>query len=250
MKRLILFVSLSAVIVFASTVFAEEKGSYVSYKKCGGCHISQRDSWLDTTHAKAFDSLKPKVKANEKKKAKLDPNKDYTNDKDCIGCHTTGYGEKGGYKPDMPEKKAKFLQSVGCEMCHGAGSLYRKKHKEAGASFKKTKQPTPRKELADTGQISNYEEACAGCHLNYKGSPWKGAKEPYTPFTPSVDPKYKLDFEKAVKETGKGKGKGKGKAIHEHFKLRDVFKGEPVSKIRAELQKTAKEPKAGEEEEE
>ncbi len=248
MKRLILFVSLSAVIVFASTVFAEEKGSYVSYKKCGGCHISQRDSWLDTTHAKAFDSLKPKVKANEKKKAKLDPNKDYTNDKDCIGCHTTGYGEKGGYKPDMPEKKAKFLQSVGCEMCHGAGSLYRKKHKEAGASFKKTKQPTPRKELADTGQISNYEEACAGCHLNYKGSPWKGAKEPYTPFTPSVDPKYKLDFEKAVKETGKGKGKGK--AIHEHFKLRDVFKGEPVSKIRAELQKTAKEPKAGEEEEE
>ena len=215
-----------------------------------GCHISQRDSWLDTTHAKAFDSLKPKVKANEKKKAKLDPNKDYTNDKDCIGCHTTGYGEKGGYKPDMPEKKAKFLQSVGCEMCHGAGSLYRKKHKEAGASFKKTKQPTPRKELADTGQISNYEEACAGCHLNYKGSPWKGAKEPYTPFTPSVDPKYKLDFEKAVKETGKGKGKGKGKAIHEHFKLRDVFKGEPVSKIRAELQKTAKEPKAGEEEEE
>ena len=213
-----------------------------------GCHISQRDSWLDTTHAKAFDSLKPKVKANEKKKAKLDPNKDYTNDKDCIGCHTTGYGEKGGYKPDMPEKKAKFLQSVGCEMCHGAGSLYRKKHKEAGASFKKTKQPTPRKELADTGQISNYEEACAGCHLNYKGSPWKGAKEPYTPFTPSVDPKYKLDFEKAVKETGKGKGKGK--AIHEHFKLRDVFKGEPVSKIRAELQKTAKEPKAGEEEEE
>lgn len=248
MKRLIMLISVSAAIVFASTVFAEEKGSYVSYKKCGGCHISQRDSWLDTTHAKAFDSLKPKVKAKEKKKAKLDPNKDYTNDKDCIGCHTTGYGEKGGYKADMPEKKAKFLQSVGCEMCHGAGSLYRKKHKEAGASFKKTKQPTPRKELADTGQIFNYEEVCAGCHLNYKGSPWKGAKEPYTPFTPSVDPKYKLDFEKVVKETGKAKGKAK--AIHDHFKLREVFKGEPMPKIRAELQKTAKEPKAGEEKEE
>lgn len=244
MKRVILLGFIAAAIVFALTVFAEEKGSYVSYKKCGGCHISQRDSWLDTSHAKAMDSLKPKVKANEKKKAKLDPNKDYTSDKDCIGCHTTGYGEKGGYKADMPEKKAQFLQGVGCEMCHGAGSLFRKKHKEAGANFKKTKQPTARKELADAGQIFNYEEACAACHLNYKGSSWKGAKEPYTPFTPSVDPKYKLDFEKAVKETGKAK------AIHAHFKLREVFKGEPVPKIRAEIQKSAKEPKAGEEEEE
>lgn len=246
MKRLILVVSVSSAIVFTPAAFAEEKGSYVGYKKCGGCHISQRDSWLDTSHAKAMDSLKPKAKANEKKKAKLDPNKDYTKDKDCIGCHTTGYGEKGGYKADMPEKKAQFLQGVSCEMCHGAGSLFRKKHKEAGAKHKKTKEATPRKELADAGQIFDYEEACAGCHLNYKGSGWKGAKEPYTPFTPAVDAKYKLDFEKAVKETGKGKAK----AIHEHFKLREVFKGEPVPKIRAEIQKTAKEPKAGEEKEE
>lgn len=246
MKRLFVPVFMAVVILSASAALGEEKASYVSYKRCGGCHISQKDSWLDTSHAKAFESLKPKVKADEKKKAKLDPNKDYTNDKDCIGCHTTGYGDKGGYKPDMPEKKAKFLQAVGCEMCHGAGSLFRKKHKEAGANFRKTKQPTARKELVDAGQVFDYEEACARCHLNYKGSAWKGAKEPYTPFTPAVDAKYKFDFEKAVKEPAKGKAK----ALHEHFKIRDVFKGEPIPKIRAELQKTAKEPKAGEEEEE
>ena len=82
--------------------------------------------------------------------------------------------------------------------------------------------------------------------MNYEGSSWKGAKEPYTPFTPKVDPKYKFDFEKMVKESGKDKDKG----MHEHFKLRGVYDGEPVPKIRAEFQKKAKEPAAGEEEEE
>ena len=110
MKRLILLISVSAAIVFATTVFAEEKGSYVGYKKCGGCHISQRDSWLDTSHAKAMDSLKPKAKANEKKKAKLDPNKDYTNDKDCIGCHTTGYGERADISWTCLRKRLNFCR--------------------------------------------------------------------------------------------------------------------------------------------
>jgi hypothetical protein len=77
--------------------------------------------------------------------------------------------------------------------------------------------------------------------LNYEGSPWKGAKEPYTPFTPKVDAKFKFEFEKAIKEK---------KAMHEHFKLKGAFEGEPVPKIRTEFQKTAKEPAAGEEEDE
>ena len=30
-------------------------------------------------------------------KAKLDPKKDYTKDKDCVGCHVDGFGKEGGY---------------------------------------------------------------------------------------------------------------------------------------------------------
>ncbi|MBI5326716.1 MAG: cytochrome C554 [Deltaproteobacteria bacterium] len=243
MKRLFISIFMVTVLFTASEILAAAKVSYEGYKKCGGCHKSQKDSWLETAHAKAMHALKPKEHADEKKKVKLDPEKDYTQDKDCVGCHTTGFGEKGGYKTGMSEDKAKFLSGVGCEDCHGAGSLYRKEHSAAGKAFKATQKASPRSKLVEAGQSFDYEEACARCHLNYEGSPWKGAKEPYTPFTPKVDAKYKFDFEKAVKKTGKVK------AMHEHFKLRGVFEGEPIPKIRAESQKGAKEAAAGEEDE-
>jgi hypothetical protein len=219
-----------------------------------------------STRFEAFDSLKPKTFVKEKKKAKLDPDKDYRKDKKCIGCHVTGFGKTGGYRTKMGKTKIKYYRSVSCESCHGPGSLYRKAHRKASNKFKKTKKKSPRKTLVKQGEIFDYEEACNGCHMNYEGSGWKGVKEPYTPFTPEmnyegsgwkgvkepytpftpeVDPKYKFDYEKAVREAGKDK------AMHEHFKLKKgVFIGEPVPKIRAEFQKDAKEPAEPDEEEE
>ncbi|MBI5492639.1 MAG: cytochrome c family protein [Deltaproteobacteria bacterium] len=243
MKKTVLAVTF-ALAAFLSTDagLAARKPSYEGYKKCGGCHKSQKDSWLKTSHGDAFDMLKPKEKAKEKKKAKLDPDKDYTSDEKCVGCHTTGYKRLGGYSESVPENKAQYLINVGCEVCHGPGSLYRKEHSKAGNRYKKTNEKTPRQDIVDLGQDYDYEEACNSCHMNYKGSPWKGAKEPYTPFTPEVDPEYKFNFDKAVRETGKGK------AMHEHFKLRNVFEGEPVPKLRDEFQKKAKEPAPAEEE--
>lgn len=234
----------AAVFMAAEPAQAAKKPAFEGYKKCGGCHKSQKDSWLDTKHAKAFDLLKPNVAEKEKKKAKLDPAKDYTSDEKCVGCHVTGYKKQGGYTDTMPETKAKYYVGVGCEDCHGAGSLYRKEHSKAGNAFKKSKEKTPRQDLVDAGQHFDYQDECNRCHMNYKGSAWKDAEEPYTPFTPQVDAKYKFDYDKAVKMSGKGKG------MHEHFKLRGVFEGEPIPKIRAEFQKNAKEPAAGEEEKE
>ncbi len=234
-------VTTAAVFALALPELAAAAEKYEGIKACGGCHKSQKESWQETAHAKAFDSLKPKTKAAEKKKAKLDPEKDYTQDKDCIGCHTIGFGANGGYRAGMSEAAATNLASVGCEDCHGAGAEYRKEHRKAGNAFNKTQKAAPRKKLVSLGQRLDYESACAKCHLNYEGSPWKEAKAPYTPFTPKVDAKYKFDFDKAVRNK---------KALHEHFKLKGVFEGEPVPKIRAEFQKTAKEPVAGEEDKE
>ena len=243
MRRALILAGLSAALFFSvQAVEAAKKPAYEGYKKCGGCHKSQKDSWLATEHAEAFHALKPGEHREEKKKAKLDPDKDYTKDEKCVGCHVTGYKKTGGYREGLSESKAKHLGDVGCEECHGPGSLYRKAHSKAGNKYKKSKETSPRKDLAEAGQIFDYEEACNGCHMNYKGSPWKGAREPYTPFTPEVDPKYRFNYGKAVKETGKGK------AMHEHFKLRGVFEGEPVPKIRDEFQKKAKEPAEPEEE--
>lgn len=228
--------------LLGSEVDAAKKPKYLGYKKGCGCHKSQKDSWLETKHAHAFDSLKPNSHVKDKKKAGLDPKKDYTKDKKCLPCHTTGFGKPGGYRTGLSKTKAKYLKGVGCEECHGPGSLYRKEHKKAGKKFKKSKKKTPRKKLVKMGQIFDYEEACAKCHLNYKGSPWKKAREPYTPFTPDVDPEFAFEYEKAVKEIGKNKG------MHDHFKLRGVFTGEPVPRFRDEFQKDAKEPVVEEEE--
>lgn len=241
MKRNCLIVLAKLIVFIAAMATAATAADYVGSKPCAGCHKSEGKSWSNTAHAKAFESLKMGVKVEEKKKAGLD-DKDYTKDEKCLHCHTVGYGEKGGYTPTMPEAKAKYFTFVGCEMCHGAGGLYKKEMRKAGFQYKKNKKTTPRQKLIAAGQVDNLEESCNSCHMNFEGSPWKNAKAPYTPFTPKVDAKYKFDFQKAVRNN---------KAMHEHFKLKGIFEGDPIPKTRAEFQKDATEPEApGEEEEE
>lgn len=220
-----------AMFAFFSGVAQADK--FEGRKKCSSCHKSQAKSWQDTAHAKAMDSLKPNVKKDEKLKAKLDPKKDYTKDKDCVGCHVDGFGKKGGYTIAKPKK---MLAGVGCESCHGPGRKYRGDHRKAGQAFEKKGDTSPRKGLADKGQDFHFEESCNACHLNYKGSPWKGAKPPYTPYTPDVDEKYRFDFDKMVKDAG---------AMHEHYKLDGTFVGEPKFKYHDEFQKDAKEGEKG-----
>lgn len=209
---------------------------YQGVKVCAKCHFDQGDAWKTTGHAKALESLKPGVKAAAKSRAKLDPATDYSANKDCIGCHATGYGAPGGYRVDMDADSAKQFAGVGCEACHGAGGSYRSVHGDAGDKLKVSGNTTPRQALVDAGQNFDYEQACARCHLNYPGSPWAGVKAPHTPFTPTLDPKYGLDFRKSVLAGEKNN------PIHVHFKLRGVFKGDPVPAIRAEVQASAREP--------
>jgi hypothetical protein len=227
-----LFCILSTLTLVA-TVPATAAGaaSHVGVKTCTKCHDVHGESWAATAHAKAFESLQSGTKAEVKKKAKLDASKDYTKDKDCLGCHSTGFGQPGGYEIGTAPGGAKALGSVGCESCHGAGGGYRDEHSKAEKKFKKTSEATPRKTLVAAGQNFDYERACATCHLNYEGSPYKHAKRPYTPFTPAVDPKYRFDFNKAMRS----------KALHEHYKLKGVYAGDPVPSMRAEFQKSAKE---------
>lgn len=209
---------------------------YTGFRVCAKCHFDQGDAWRTTGHAKAFDSLKPNVKASAKTKAGLDPVKDYTADQNCVGCHVTGHGEKGGYSPGMDPEDAKVVIGVSCEACHGAGGSYRQKHADAGDKLKASGDTTDRQVLVDARQNFDYEKACARCHLNYPDSKWAGSKPPHTPFTPTVDAKYLFNFEKAVRATGDKN------PIHTHYKLRGVFKGGTVPAIRAELQQNAQEP--------
>lgn len=197
-------------------------------KKCSSCHKSQYTSWKATAHAKAMTALEAGERSEEKRAAGLDPDKDYTEDKQCVGCHTTGFGSEGGYDIDDPTK---YLVGVTCESCHGPGSGYRLLHRKAGERFETAQETTPRAELAESGQDFEFRERCNSCHLNYEGSPWAHAAPPFTPFTPEVDPKYAFDFDKAVRDE---------KSMHTHYKLDGTFTGPPMPAFHEEFQATAK----------
>lgn len=84
--------------------------AYAGEKSCEPCHPDQHRQWKASAHARAFQTLVAKDKAQ-----------DFL----CLACHTTGYGTAslpGGYMKD-----------VQCEACHGAGEG----HPELGRSFPK-----------------------------------------------------------------------------------------------------------------
>jgi len=223
-----LWAAVALVTVAAASIASADDFEYDGLKKCKGCHKSEYKSWRKTRHAKALKTLKPGVKVEAKRKAKLDPDKDYSEDEKCVRCHVTGYGADGGYDIEDP---GIYLVNVGCESCHGPGADYRVIHRKASNRFEKSKKATPRRQLADAGEEFEFVNRCKACHMNYEGSPWPGAKKPYTPFTPDLDPKYAFDFDKKVRDA---------KAMHEHFKLEGVFTGPPKPAFHDEFQRDAK----------
>lgn len=81
------------------------QASYVGVEKCAECHADEKKVWDGSPHAHAYATLQKKfVEYNL----------------ECVGCHVTGYGKAGGSTVAHVEK----LADVGCEVCHGAGSLH------------------------------------------------------------------------------------------------------------------------------
>lgn len=236
MKKIIALASLLLAFIVSSNGMAQQ-AEYLGFRACTKCHDAQGETWRTSAHAKAYESLRPNIKADAKTRAKLDPAKDYTKDQNCIGCHVTGYGMPGGFNPSASPEDTKLVIGVTCESCHGAGGKYRNLHGEASDRLKSQGVMTDRKLLVDAGQNFDMEKSCARCHLNYEGGTSSHpTKPPYTPFTPGIDAKYRFDYMKSVMTSGQKN------PIHSHFKLRGVFKGDPVPAVRAKLQEEASEP--------
>lgn len=155
------------------------KFKYVGSNSCKKCHSAvQHKSWAKTKMGKAFETLKPGAAKEMKEKHHVDPTKDYTQDATCLKCHTTGFGEAGGYVIPDPEdkkavRKAKRLEGVGCESCHGPGSEYNKLFKEILTSKRKYKV----EELYAAGLKKISKETCVTCHN--EESPTLDASAPF-----------------------------------------------------------------------
>ncbi len=106
--------SLIAISLVASPIYAraeERKATYVGSETCQGCHEAQYDSFMaNSKKAESYGSI-------QKMQKKLTP----AEFKDCFKCHTTGYGEPGGF---TSAEETPGLKNPGCEVCHGPGSLH------------------------------------------------------------------------------------------------------------------------------
>lgn len=92
--------------------------TYAGTDKCIACHKTAAAVWTMSAHAHAFVTLMDR-------KADADPK--------CISCHTVGFGDVSGYQREFAAGK---LIDVGCESCHGPGSLHvREKEGDASINF-------------------------------------------------------------------------------------------------------------------
>ncbi len=161
------------------------EGRFVGSKVCAECHREHFESWSKTRMANSFEVLRAGAKSELKKSAGLDPDADYTHDKNCLPCHTTGYGMTGGF---VSVEKTPDLVGVGCESCHGAGGMY-------VDTIMKKKKDFMTKAANDAGLVyPPTEPRCRTCH-NEK--------------SPFVGMEYKFDFKERL-----------GKGVHEHFPLK------------------------------
>ncbi len=113
----------------------EKVNNYVgdSAKKCKMCHKDQVAAWGKWEMAKSFDVLSEKDQAKD----------------ECIRCHVTGFGAKGGWES---VKDTLSLKHVQCEACHGpAGD-----HMKAGMDKEKRK--------ATMAMATPTKETCLKCH--------------------------------------------------------------------------------------
>ena len=107
-------------ILFSAVILSGEKGSawatekiYIGSAVCAECHEKEYNSFTSfSKKAHSFASI-----------LKLKKGLTEAEFKGCFACHTTGYGRPGGFSSleETPE-----LSNLGCESCHGPGSLHQK----------------------------------------------------------------------------------------------------------------------------
>ncbi|MBK8014895.1 MAG: hypothetical protein IPK13_26560 [Deltaproteobacteria bacterium] len=94
---------------------------FVGSEVCRSCHEEAFAFWKTTKHARAWATLE-------------DEGKHF--DLTCIGCHTVGYRQPGGF---CRLKDLGVLKDVGCENCHGPGSLHVGDQKAESITLETTK---------------------------------------------------------------------------------------------------------------
>ena len=157
-KALFLLFSIVLVIGFISTagLSQDNTAKYIGEKKCNICHKSakrgnQAEIWAKGPHAKAYTVLGTDEAKAVAKKAGVEGNPQES--PKCLKCHVTAYSEPASVK----EATLTMDEGVGCETCHGPGSIYKSlkimKDMYAGTQ-----------DFAAVGALHPDENTCKKCH--------------------------------------------------------------------------------------
>ena len=130
MTRFIAFVFF---FVLYGAAFAGDEKVFVGTETCKQCHDQEYANFMK------YSKKSHSRQSVEKMQSKLTPSELA----ECYQCHTTGYGQKGGF---VSYEKTPKLGDVGCETCHGPGSA----HAESGETSMILRKPTM--------------ESCIECH--------------------------------------------------------------------------------------
>lgn len=100
------------------------EASYVGVETCKTCHVSAYEFWkkaLVNVQAKTETGQIMERISGHSKAWKTLEEKNKVLDRNCIGCHSTGFMKPGGY---CKAQDVDFRKNVQCESCHGPGSLH------------------------------------------------------------------------------------------------------------------------------
>jgi predicted CXXCH cytochrome family protein len=127
---------------------------YVGSEMCARCHSDIFAKWSQTPHARAWDTLVKDKKQNQK---------------DCVECHVTGWGEPTGYEQAAATEAGKDaakdavktdMRNVQCESCHGMGTF----HGTTAMLKKPTEDICMNCHTGEFGKNFNYATAIAKVH--------------------------------------------------------------------------------------
>lgn len=134
----VIFLFFCSAAMFLSTLqtaqAAREKATYVGMEKCKECHPTHVETYYTWKYSKNFRII-------QMRKRDADPK--------CLRCHTTGFGQQGGFRS---VKETPNMSNKQCECCHGPASLHLK------APTKREHQKT----------LTIPKNLCTTCHSGHK----------------------------------------------------------------------------------
>jgi 2',3'-cyclic-nucleotide 2'-phosphodiesterase (5'-nucleotidase family) len=107
-----------------------EGRTYLGVGTCQTCHQKEFEVYKGTRHAQAYATLASQFMHR---------------DTNCVGCHVTGYEEKGGFAGMRLRNAEIDLIDVQCEACHGPANLHKR----------------------DGSYLDIALESCAKCHTEH-----------------------------------------------------------------------------------